>query len=158
MSMSEPDDRRGDAAGRRMSDTVSRDEIHRLIAVPVQRADEDRREWRARLEALRTDVQALTRSVDGVGGKLDGVSQRLERLTTKLDHHAQSIADHETRMSVAETRLDPLIGLPVRVSELQKALESLERTVATLVAGAKWAVYLVLAVVLGAVLRLVVTS
>ena len=141
MSMPEPGDRRGESAGRRMSDTLSADEIRRLIDEPVKRADEDRREWRARLEALRADVQALTRSIDGVGGKLDGVSQRLERLTVKLDEHGKAIADHETRVTVIE-----------------KSLESLERTVGLLVSGARWAVLFVLSAVGLAVLRQVLVS
>lgn len=141
-----------------MSDTLSGDEIRRLIDEPVKRADEDRREWRARLEALRADVQTLTRSVDGVGGKLDGVSQRLERLTVKLDDHAKAIANHETRMSVAETRLLPLMDLPSAVSTQQQSLEALERMVSLLVSGAKVVLVMVIAAVVGALLKLVVIS
>lgn len=156
--MAEPDDRRGDTAGRRMSDTLSADEIRRLIDAPVQRADEDRQEWRARLEALRADVQTLTRSVDGVGGKLDGVSQRLERLNLKLDDHGKAIADHETRVTVLQTQVEPLLGLPSAVREQRKSLESLERTVGLLVSGARWAVLFVLSAVGLAVLRQVLVQ
>ncbi len=156
--MSEPDDRRGESTGRRMSDTLSTEEIRRLIDEPVKRADEDRLEWRARLEALRADVQMLTRSVDGVGGKLDGVSQRIERLTVKLDDHGKSIANHETRMSVTETRVTSLMDLPGAVSTQQKSLEALERMVALLVSGAKVVLVMVIAAVVGALLKLVVIS